>query len=88
MTKQQANNIVKEIKSEIKSDVIRDYEMPTLCNMDTCRETGFAVVMSLSGKYDYTSDVLSKWKERLNADDYILSVKHNQLIVRFNVMQK
>ena len=60
--------------------------MPTLCNMETARETGFAVIFTLSTKYDYTSAILDDWRKRLEASDYMISVKRNQLRVRFNVM--
>ena len=81
-----AFEVLKAIKAEVNSDVIKDHEMPTLCNMETCKETGFAVILTLSTKYDYTSAVLDDWRKRLEADDYMISVKRNQLRVRFNVM--
>ena len=85
-TTDRAFEVLKEIKAEVNSDVIKDHEMPTLCNMETCKETGFAVILTLSTKYDYTSAVLDDWRKRLDADDYMISVKRNQLRVRFNVM--
>ena len=85
-TIEHAASVLKEIKAEINPDVIKDYEMPTLCNMETARETGFAVILTLSTKFDYTSAVLDDWRKRLEADDYMISVKRNQLRVRFNVM--
>ena len=85
-TTDRAFEVLKAIKSEVNSDVIKDHEMPTLCNMETCKETGFAVILTLSTKYDYTSAVLDDWRKRLEADDYMISVKRNQLRVRFNVM--
>ena len=85
-TTDRAFEVLKEIKAEVNSDVIKDHEMPTLCNMETCKETGFAVILTLSTKYDYTSAVLDDWRKRLEADDYMISVKRNQLRVRFNVM--
>ena len=85
-TTEHAASVLKEIKAEINPDVIKDYEMPTLCNMETARETGFAVILMLSTKFDYTSAVLDDWRKRLDADDYMISVKRNQLRVRFNVM--
>jgi hypothetical protein len=81
-----AASVLKEIKAEINEDVIKDYEMPSLCNMQTARETGFAVILTLSTKYDYTSAILDDWRKRLEASDYMISVKRNQLRVRFNVM--
>ena len=85
-TTDRAFEVLKAIKAEVNSDVIKDHEMPTLCNMETCKETGFAVILTLSTKYDYTSAVLDDWRKRLEADDYMISVRHNQLRVRFNVM--
>ena len=40
-----AASVVTAIKAEVQKDVIKDCEMPTLCNMDTCKETGFAVIL-------------------------------------------
>ena len=87
-TTEHAASVLKEIMAGLNPDVIKDYEMPTLCNMETARETGFAVILTLSTKFDYTSAVLDDWRKRLEADDYIISVKRNQLRVRFNVMYK
>ena len=85
-TIEHAASVLKEIKAEINEGVIKDYEMPSLCNMQTARETGFAVILTLSTKYDYTSAILDDWRKRLEASDYMMSVKRNQLRVRFNVM--
>lgn len=85
-TTEQAAKALKEIMAELNDGVIKGYEMPTLCNMETCKDTGFAVILTLSTKYDYTNKVLDNWKERLSADDYMISVLRNQLKVRFNVM--
>ena len=85
-TTEHAASVLKEIMAELDPDVIKDYEMPTLCNMETARETGFAVILTLSTKFDYTSAVLDDWRKRLEADDYMVSVKRNQLRVRFKVM--
>lgn len=85
-TIEHAASVLKEIKAEVKDEVIKDYEIPKLCNMETARETGFAVILTLSTKFDYTSQVLENWRKRLEADDYVISVRRNQLRIRFNVM--
>lgn len=85
-TIEHAASVLKEIKAEIKECVIRDYEMPTLSSMNPPRETGFAVILTLSTKFGYTSSVLDDWRKRLEASDYMVSVKRNQLRVSFNVM--
>lgn len=85
-TTEHAASVLKEIKAGLNPDVIKEYEMPTLCNMETAKETGFAVILTLSTKFDYTSAVLDDWRKRLEADDYMISVRRNQLRVRFNVM--
>ena len=81
-----AAETLKVIKSELISDVIKDYEIPRICNFDTGKETGFAVILLLSTKYDYPNDLLDDWKKRLKAKDYVIIVKRNQLRVKFNVM--
>ena len=85
-TTDRAFEVLKAIKAEVNSDVIKDNEMPTLRNMETCKEIGFAVILMLSTKYEYTSVMLDDWRKRLEADDYMISVKRNQLRVRFHVM--
>jgi hypothetical protein len=84
-TTEQAAKALKEIMAGLSEGVIKDYEMPALCNMKTCKDTGFAVILTLSTKFDYTNKVLDVWCEKLEAEDYMISVKRNQLYVRFNV---
>ena len=81
-----AANVLKEIKAEVNVGVIKDSHISKLCNMDTARETGLAVVLTLSTKYDYPSTILEKWRKRLEAEDYEISVSRNQLKITFNVM--
>ena len=84
--REHAVKVMKEIVAGVKPDVIKNYEMPTLCNVETARETGFAVILTLSARYDYTSENLENWRKRLDADDYIISVNRNRLQVRFNIL--
>lgn len=85
-TKEHAASVLKEIKAEVKDDVIKYYEILKLCNVETARETGLAVILTLSTKYVYTSLVLEYWRTRLDADDYLIRVNRNRLQVRFNIM--
>ncbi len=87
-TTEQAAKALKEIMAELNDGVIKDYEMPMLCNMETAKVTGFAVILTLSTKFDYTNKVLDNWRDRLSADDYMITVRRNQLRVRYNVMFK
>jgi len=84
-TIEHAASALKEIKAGLNPSVIKDYKMPILYDMATARETGFAVILTLSAKFDYTNDILDGWMKRLEADDYMISVKRNSLIVRFNI---
>lgn len=81
-----AANVLKEIKAEVNVGVIKDSHISKLCNMETARETGLAVVLNLSTKYDYPSSILEKWRTRLEAEDYVISVIRNQFRITFNVM--
>lgn len=85
-TIEHAASVLKEIKAEVKDEVIKDNKISILCNIETARDTGFAVVLTLSTKFDYASQVLENWRKRLEADDYVISVMRNQLRIRFNVM--
>ena len=85
-TIEHATNVLKEIKAEVNAGVIKDSNISKLCNMETARETGLAVVLTLSTKYDYPSSILEKWRNRLKADDYVISVMRNKLKIIFNVM--
>lgn len=85
-TTEHAASVLKEIKAEVNKEVIKDFEMPDICNMETAMITGFAVILTLSTKFDYTNRIFDNWMKRLEADDYMISVTRNQLRVRFNVM--
>ena len=82
-TIEHAAEVLKQIKSEANEDVIKDYHMPTLCNMETGQDTGFAIVITLNTKYGYTDTVLNDWKTRLEADESVINVKRGQLQVKF-----
>ena len=87
-TTEHAAEVVKAIQAEVNKGVIKDYEMPSLCNMRTGETTGFAVSMQLSTKFDYPNTVLDDWKKRLCADEYVITAKRNQLWVQFKVRFK
>lgn len=89
MSKKKIENafkVLKEIKAEVNTGVIKDSHFSKLYNLDTARETGLAVVLTLSTKYDYPSTIMDKWRKRLDAEDYVISVSRNQLRITFNVM--
>ena len=82
-TIEHAEEVLKQIKSEVNEDAIKDYHMPLLRNMETGQSTGFAFVITLNTKYGYTDTVLNDWKTRLEADEYVINVKRGQLQVKF-----
>ena len=81
-----AVKVMKEIVAGVRPDVIKNYEMLTLCNVETARETGIVVILTLSTRYDYTSEILEDWRERLDAADYTIRMNRNRLQVRFDIM--
>ena len=84
-TREYAASVIKEIKESVRADVIKDSHISKFCDVETKREVGFAVCLTLSTKYDYTRAVFEDWLERLEADDYVISVSRNQLKIRFDV---
>jgi hypothetical protein len=85
-TIEHAASVIKALKEKCADGVIKDHEIPSLCNMETGKTTGFAVILTLGTKFDYTNRILDEWKDLLKAEDYMISVRRNQLRVRFNVM--
>lgn len=85
-TIEHAANALKKIMAGLNKDVIKDYEMPKLVNMETGNDIGFTVILRLNSKYYYTNKVLDMWRDKLHADDYLISARRNKLRVRFLVM--
>ena len=85
-TLEKAVKVLKEIKTEVNAGVIKDSKISKLYNMEKTRETGLAVVLNLSIKYDYPSTIIDKWRKRLDAEDYVISVIRKTLRITFNVM--
>ena len=83
-----AANVLKEIKAEVNVGVIKDYHISKLCNIETARETGLAVVLTLSPGVGYHSTILEMWRKWLEAEYYVVSVSRNQLEITFNVMNR
>lgn len=84
-TIEEAQEIVKTLQGIYAKGVIKDWEIPLLVNIETGKDTGFAVIIRIAPKYEYTNDLLNEWKEMLSADEYTITVKKNQLQVKFTV---
>lgn len=87
-TKEHAANVLKEIKESVHADVIKDSHISRFCDVETKREVGFVVFMTLSDKFNYTSLLLEKWRKQFEADAYVVSVMQNTLRIRFHVMYR
>ena len=95
MNEKEKDNLLKDavaaigvIRAQYDSEVIKDYEIPTLVNMNTGENIGFGVKMQLSTRYNYDEELLTEWKRLLKADDWFISVKWNRLHVTFKVRYK
>ena len=84
-TAEEAQEIVKSLQGIYAKGVIKDWEIPPLVNVETGKDTGFAVIIRIAPKYEYTNDLLNEWKEMLSADEYTITVKKNQLQIKFIV---
>lgn len=76
------------IKNKFEVEVIKDYEIPPLVNLLSKQEIGFAVKLLLNTRYDYNEELITDWKRLLNADEWYISVKRNQLHIIFKVRYK
>lgn len=84
-TTKHAAKVVEEIKGKNSLELIEDYEILLTYSMESSYVTGFAVIMTLNKRYFYKSTVLDGWQKKLEADNYMITVKGGKLIVRFNV---
>lgn len=84
-TQQQAAEVVRSLQGIYAKGVIKSWEIPLLVNIKTGENTGFAVIIYLASKYEYTNGLLNDWKEKLSADEYTISAKKNQLQVKFTI---
>lgn len=84
-TTEYACEVIKAMKEEYADGVIKDFEMPPLVNMKTGKTVGFAVVLQVGTKYDYTDELLKEWQRRFDADEFSISVKRNQMWLTFKV---
>lgn len=87
-TREHAASVIKEIKESVHADVIKDSHISRFCDVETKREVGFVVYMTLSDKFDYTSLLLEKCRKQFEADAYVVSVMQNTLRIRFHVMYR
>ena len=85
-TREHAVSVLKEIKETLHADVIKGSHISRFCDVETRREVGIVVFLTLSTEYDYTSFLLEKWRKRFEADAYVISVNQNTLRIRFHVM--
>ena len=76
------------IKAQYDCEVIKDYEISPLVNMNMGETTGFGVQMQLNTSYDYDEEIFTNWKRLLKADDWYINVKRNQLHIIFKVRYK
>ena len=80
-----AKSVIEALKQECVDGVIKDFEIPQLCNIKTGKNTGFAVILYVTSKYDYSEKLLGKWKKRFGADRYSVSARRNQLKIIFAI---
>lgn len=80
-----AANAIKNIQAEYSDRVIKGWEMPTLIDTNTLEDIGFAVIVYLASKCQYTDKLLEDWKNKLCADEYSISAKRNQLQVKYTI---
>lgn len=85
MTDKELIEAVEAIKLEYDEDVVKDYQIVPLGNMNTGEQTGCAVILHLSGKYDYDEELITNWRRRLHAYDFYVNCKHNRLCMTFRI---
>ena len=87
MTKRMAEAI-KKMKEETINGVIKDHMITSVVNWKTGKDVGQAAVLTCGTKFEYTEDVLNRWKEELGADEFRIQVKRSNLFITFIVYYK
>lgn len=89
MTKEELINKIYEaivkMKEETNKGVIKEHMISSVVNWKTGEETGQAAVLTCGTKFEYTEDVLKRWKEQFGADEYRIKVNRSQLFITFIV---
>lgn len=92
MTKQELIDKIYEaivkMKKETNKGVIKEHTINSVVNWKTGEETGQAAVLTCGTKFEYTEDVLRRWKEQLGADEYRININRSQLFITFIVHYK
>ena len=76
------------MKEETNKGVIKEHTINTVINWKTGEETGQAAVLTCGTKFEYTEDILRRWKEQLGADEYRIKVNRSKLFITFIVFYK
>lgn len=84
-TVQNANKVISALKRKYIKDVIKDYEIAPLVNINTGENIGFAVIIQLANKYEYGDVELNDWKEQFGAYMYTITSQCDGLTVKFRV---
>jgi len=84
-TQQHAMEVVVKLQEEYSEDAIKDFEIPTLFNVNTGKESGYAVILHLNNKYSYTDAVLKDIKKQLGAESYLVRIRNRQLQIQFTI---
>ena len=85
-TIEHAAGVLRDMKEEVYGEFIKDSQILKSVNLDTVRETGSAVSLTLSRGVGYHSTILEMWRKLLEAEYYVVSVSSNKLKITFNVM--
>lgn len=76
---------VKKMKAETNKGVIKEYAINSVVNWQIGKDTGQAAVLTCGTKFEYTEDVLKRWKDELGASEYRIKVNRSQLFITFIV---
>jgi hypothetical protein len=82
------NEAIVKMNEKTIIGVIKQHTIDSVCNWKTGEETGLAAVLKCGTQFEYTEDVLNRWKEQLGADEYRIKVNRSQLYITFIVPYK
>lgn len=79
---------IKKMKEETNKGVIKDHMINSVVNWKTGKEVGQAAVLTCGTKFEYTEDVMNRWKEQFGANEFSFKVNGTRLYITFIVYYK
>lgn len=84
-TEERITSVIEQLRKEYVRGTVKRVKAPPLINMKTGKQTGYAVIVFLSSRYEYSDDFLERWKDKFGAVAFSVSAERNLVKVKFTI---